>query len=167
VSQVVWRIATDTPHYESDELAGAGAKATGGRWNEAGIAMLYASESRALACLETVVHLGASGLPLNRYLVRIDLPDRAWATAEVIEPAGLVGWDAEPAGRASIRHGADWARAARSLLLIVPSVIVPEERNVLINPLHPDIAAVTATKIRKWSFDPRLGLRPRPSTRSG
>jgi RES domain-containing protein len=56
VSRTAWRIATDTPDYEADDLSGAGAKQTGGRWNERGLPLLYASESRALACLETVVH---------------------------------------------------------------------------------------------------------------
>lgn len=159
MSLVVWRIATDTPDYEADDRTGAGAKTTGGRWNEAGVPMLYTSESRALACLETVVHLNAGGLPLNRYLVEIDLPERAVADAETVDPANLVGWDAEPAGRASIRHGTDWVRSRRSLLLIVPSVIVPEEQNVLINPLHADMGDVRIAKRRRWTYDPRLRKR--------
>ena len=52
----VWRIATDTPDYTADDLSGAGARATGGRWNARGTPLVYASTSRALACLETVVH---------------------------------------------------------------------------------------------------------------
>lgn len=156
MTQVVWRIATDTPSYEADDLTGAGAKATGGRWNEAGTPMLYTSQTRALACLEAVVHLNAGGLPLNRYLVQLDMPDPAWASAMIFNPAANVGWDAEPAGRVSIRHGTTWARSAASLLLIVPSAIVPEELNVLINPLHPDIAGVRATKLRRWTYDPRI-----------
>lgn len=156
MTRVVWRIAADTPAYESDDLTGGGAKSTGGRWNELGTPMLYTSESRALACLETVVHLNAGGLPLNRYLVQIELPDSAWAKAEVVDPTTLVGWDADPAGRASIKHGTNWMRDARSLLLFVPSGIVPEEANVLVNPLHPDMKGVTATKIRRWTYDPRL-----------
>lgn len=156
MSRVAWRIATDTPDYEADDLTGAGAKKTGGRWNEPGTPMLYTSESRALACLETVVHLNAGGLPLNRYLVQIVLPDAAWAVADEVDPARLVGWDAEPAGRASIRHGTEWVRSKSSLLLLVPSAIVPEERNILVNPLHPDISGVKIAKVRKWTYDPRL-----------
>jgi RES domain-containing protein len=75
LSQTVWRIATDTPTYEADDLSGAGAKVTGDRWNAAGAAVVYASQTRALACLETVVHLNAGGLPLNRYLVEVTIPD--------------------------------------------------------------------------------------------
>lgn len=157
MTRSVWRIATDTPSYEADDLSGAGAKATGGRWNEPGLPVMYTAATRALACLETIVHLNAAGLPLNRYLVEIEIPDDCWTAAEIQTPAILrVGWDAEPAGRASIHFGSAWLRNRRSLLLIVPSVIVPEENNVLINPDHPDRVRITATKIRKWLYDSRL-----------
>jgi RES domain-containing protein len=66
VSQSLWRIATDTKDHEADDLSGKGAETTGGRWNAVGIPMVYTSLSRALASLETVVHLNAGGLPLNR-----------------------------------------------------------------------------------------------------
>jgi RES domain-containing protein len=157
LSRTVWRIATDTPTWEADDLSGAGAKATGGRWNAAGAACVYASETRSLACLETVVHLNAGGLPLNRYLVAVTIPDDIWGRAEVMSAGSLpVGWDAEPAGRVSIAFGTDWLRAARSAVLVVPSVIVPEECNVVLNPLHPDGGRVTSVKVRKWLYDPRL-----------
>ncbi len=67
-----------------------------------------------------------------------------------------VGWDAEPAGRASVAFGTDWLRAGRSALLVVPSVIVPEECNVVLNPRNADGGAITAVKVRKWVYDPRL-----------
>ncbi len=154
----VWRIATDTPDYEADDMTGAGAWTTGGRWNRAGTHMVYASENIALACLETFVHLAANPLPFNRYLVRLDIPDAVWAAAEVVTAdTAPVGWDALPAGRASIRFGTEWASQARSACLKVPSLISPEEQNVLINPQHPDAAGITATKLRKWVYDPRLG----------
>lgn len=157
MSRTVWRIATDTPAYEADDLSGAGAKNTGGRWNEKNVPMVYASETRALACLETVVHLNAGGLPLNRYLVAVVIPDTVWASAETQSASSLpVGWDAEPAGRASVKFGTDWLRSQRSVVLVIPSVIVPEESNVLINPRHAASAGITATKIRKWLYDPRL-----------
>ncbi len=158
MSHVVWRIATDTPDYEADDLAGTGAERTGGRWNRKGMPMVYASENIALACLETFVHLAAVALPFNRYLVRIDIPDEVWARAERLSAATApVGWDALPAGRTSIVFGADWLAARRGACLVAPSTIAPEESNVLINPLHPDAAGVTATKLRKWLYDPRMG----------
>lgn len=153
----LWRIAVDAPQYTADDLRGAGAKATGGRWNRKGRAVVYTSASVALACLETVVHAKLGSLPMNRYLVRIDLPPEAWAarvehTAESLP----VGWDALPEGRVSLDLGDAWLAAGESPVLVVPSVIVPEERNVLIHPDHPLCRGMKAQKLRKWSYDPRL-----------
>lgn len=157
MSQVLWRIATDTSEYEADDLSGAGAKVTGGRWNEAGVAMVYTAETRALACLETFVHLNAGGLPLNRYLVAVEVPDDIWSAAQSETAQSLaIGWDAQPAGRVSIGFGTAWAAKKASALLRVPSAIVEEEINVLINPLHSDSARIKARKVRKWLYDPRL-----------
>ncbi|MDB5853195.1 MAG: hypothetical protein JWR22_1236 [Herminiimonas sp.] len=151
----VWRIATDAPDYGAGHLGGAGAKATGGRWNRAGTAMVYCSENIALACLETFVHLRAGGLPLNRYLVQVDIPDDVWNAATHAVPA--IGWDAIPTGRLSLDAGDAWAAACRTAVMLVPSAIVPEERNLLINPLHPDAKSIRAKRIRKWTYDGRLG----------
>lgn len=152
----LWRIATDTPDYEAHDLSGRGAEASGGRWNRAGMPMVYASTTRALTCLETVVHLAKKPLPLNRYLVRIAVPPGTWAAAAEVDTAALVGWDAEPAGRASLDWGTDWVASAATLLARVPSVIVPEEFDVLINPAHRDAVGLKAVKVRKWLYDARL-----------
>lgn len=154
---MVWRIGVDAPEYEAHDLSGRGAELTGGRWNRKGTALVYASESRALACLETVVHLaGHDALPLNRYLVRITIAAPQWKARRVFDADGNVGWDAEPAGRVSIDWGSRWVREGTSLVAEVPSVIVPEESNVLINPAHPDAATLRAVKLRKWLYDQRL-----------
>ena len=86
---ILWRIATDTKTYESDDLSGTGAKSSGGRWNAPGDAVVYTSETQALACLETVVHLNAGGLPLNRILVAITIPAAIWAAARTETQASL------------------------------------------------------------------------------
>lgn len=154
---VLWRIASDAPLYESTDLSGKGAEITGGRWNRPGQAVVYCATSIALACLETVVHLNAGGnLPLNRYLVRIEVDDTSWQTVTLASPERLVGWDAEPAGKVSLDWGDQWLRSRQSLLASVPSVVVPEERNVLINPAHPASARLRSTKLRKWLYDRRL-----------
>lgn len=158
MSRFVWRIATDTPNYTADDLAGTGAKVTGGRWNRPGTALLYCAESIALASLETFVHLNSSALPLNRYLVRIEILDATWNAAVVLTAAmASVGWDAIPTGKVSLDFGDAWAASGVSALLLVPSVIVPEEHNILINPLHADAKTITASKIRKWHYDARMG----------
>ncbi len=152
----LWRIATDTPHYEAHDLTGQGAENSGGRWNRIGTPMTYASTSRALACLETVVHLTDRPLPLNRYLVELSVPTKAWQEATDVNPDTLVGWDAEPVGKASLDWGTAWSRAKASLLARVPSIIVPEELNVLVNPLHSEVRSLKSRKVRKWTYDSRL-----------
>lgn len=152
----LWRIGADTPEYEADDKSGKGAEKSGGRWNRVGTPMLYTSTSRALACLETVVHLAGDTLPLNRYLVKVTIPIAAWKAATVVDPSKLIGWDAEPAGKASLDWGTNWVNGKGSLLAKVPSIIVPEEWNVLVNPMHPDIGTVQAGKVRKWLYDMRL-----------
>lgn len=152
-----WRIATDTRAYQADDMTGLGAKISGGRWNSEGNSIVYASSSIALACLETVVHLGSSGLPLNRYLVQITIPEGIWdARLELSQTAAPVGWDALPESETSLRYGDAWLSGATSAVLLVPSIVVPEEQNILINPAHPDAASIKAVKVRKWLYDSRL-----------
>lgn len=118
--------------------------------------MVYASRSIALACLETLSHLAAGDLPLNRYLVKIEVPDTVWNAAQFLDVGRHVGWDAVPTGKVSLDVGDAWAGALKSALLIVPSVLIPEENNVLINPAHNDVDWLEARKIRRWLYDPRL-----------
>lgn len=156
-----WRIAPDTPDYAADDLTGKGAEKTGGRWNRKGTAILYCSSTIALACLETLVHLSATEpLPLNRYLVEVAIPPSLWRDRTVLIPGRHIGWDAEPPGRVSLTWGTDWAASLQSVVAEVPSVIVPEETNILINTRHRDARRLRSRKIRRWSYDPRL-----PSTR--
>ena len=156
MTRTIWRIATDAPAYGADDMTGTGAKLTGGRWNERDVAVVYAAGNRSLACLETIVHLNAGGLPLNRYLVEVAIPDDIWDAREEVDVAKLVGWDARPASRTSIGFGTGWARSRRTPVLVVPSVVVPEEVNLLVNPLHPSSASVIARKVRMWTYDPRV-----------
>lgn len=154
--RAIWRIATEAKTYAADDMSGAGAEKLGGRWNAVGTAVVYASEYLSLAHLESMAHFNAQDIPLNRYLVRIDVPDDIWAAAQRVDAARLVGWDALPAGKTSMDFGTAWAKAMSSVLLFVPSIVVPEECNVLINPAHPDAGKIKATKIRKIVFDARV-----------
>ncbi|MEM5314242.1 RES family NAD+ phosphorylase [Paraburkholderia sp. JHI869] len=153
----LWRIGTDTPGYTANDMSGAGAKITGGRWNRPGTPMLYTAGTIALACLETLVHLKVGDLPLNRYLVSIEVPPAVWRKTEsLVSPAKDVGWDALPAGMVSLDLGEQWVRSKSSVLAVVPSVIVPRELNVLVNPEHPDITKLKVTRHEKWVYDHRL-----------
>ncbi|NIM41928.1 MAG: RES domain-containing protein [Hydrogenophaga sp.] len=157
MSVVLWRIATDAREYKADDLDGKGAERTGGRWNRPGRPVVYTASSVALACLETVVHLNAGDLPLNRFLVRIVVPDDVWAARKVEAAADLPsGWNAIPESRVSLDIGDRWLRNASSALMAVPSVVVPEEFNVLINPMHAHAAGIRAGKVRSWFYDHRL-----------
>jgi RES domain-containing protein len=150
---IVWRIAAETRAYSADDLSGTGAAKGPGRWNDAGEQVVYCAPTIAMAVLETAAHVEASGFPLNRYLVRIDLPDGEWRTRERVDAAALpAGWDAVPAGRASMRFGSAWIASRRSLVLELPSVIVPEEPILLINPRHPTAASVVATPVRRFEY---------------
>jgi len=134
----LWRIGVDTPDYVAEDLSGKGAEKTGGRWNRKGRRVVYTSGSRALACLET------------------EVPVAIWAKRATIDPDALVGWDAIPAGKVSLDAGDQWLASGDSALLMVPSVIVPDESNTLISPAHPDAASITATKLKLWRYDSRL-----------
>jgi RES domain-containing protein len=158
MAQSAWRIAVDTPDYTADDLTGKGAEKTGGRWNRAGTPMLYCASTIALSCLETLVHLGGPvKLPLNRYLVKFTIPVAAWRNRTVFEPGDNVGWDAEPPGLVSLDWGTQWATATTSLIAEVPSVIVPEESCILVNPRHPGAKRLQVRKLRRWQYDARLG----------
>jgi RES domain-containing protein len=155
LSVAVWRIAVEAPAYAANDLSGAGARNSGGRWNSVGTPMVYCASSIALAALETLGALRTGSLPFNRYLVRVDVPDQVWEQREILDPLPG-GWDAIPSGMTSRRTGDRWAASRRSPILLVPSVIVPDEHNALINPLHPQSAKIVAATIRKWQYDPRF-----------
>lgn len=118
---------------------------------------MYCADTPSLACLETLAHLGTGSLPLNRYLVAIDIPDRVWKIREKYEQKTLpVGWDAIPAGIVSLDFGDQWLGGCKTAIMVVPSAIVPEDSVILINPAHQDAPEITSSKIRKWLYDPRL-----------
>lgn len=154
---IVWRIASRTRAYPADDLAGAGAKITGGRWNSPGHALLYCSSSIALAALETIVHLSQGALPLDRFLIRVVIPGDLWQTRETLTQATApADWDVRPAGFASRQYGDQWLDASTSAVLEVPSIVVPEEYNVLVNPRHPRASSISGAVVRPWRYDLRL-----------
>jgi RES domain-containing protein len=153
---VLWRIAQETREYRADDLSGGGAAKTGGRWNSPGKAVVYASRSVALAYLETLAHLGRE-VPLNRFLVRIVVPDKVWDQALWAKEKDLPKtWRAEPAGIGRALFGDKWLTTGKAALLCLPSVIVPEDTNVLINPNHKDAVLIQSSVERQLLYDPRV-----------
>jgi RES domain-containing protein len=150
---ILWRIAAETRHYAADDLSGGGAAAHPGRWNDDKQAVVYTAPTIAIAVLETAAHMDDAGLPLNRFLVSIHVPEPVWKQREVVQaPALPRTWSAIPAGRASIRFGSEWLASLRSPILLLPSVIVPEEWTALVNPLHPLVKKITATVVRPFAY---------------
>lgn len=154
---LLWRIAKATPDFAADDLSGGGARKFGGRWNRKGTALVYASQSIALACLETLAHIGDGIAARNRFLVEISVPVRVWTARQVWGPTELPpSWLAEPPAADSMALGTAWVEEGASALLQVPSVLVHEEANVLINPTHPDAQGISARVVRQFIYDPRL-----------
>jgi len=128
-------------------LAGEGARRYGGRWNAPGCPVVYAASSAALAVLEVRVHLDLTPdlLPDDYVLLTIDFRDL------VVEP--VTSMPADPAG-----FGDAWLREQRTPVLQVPSAIVPESPNLLLNPAHPAAVQANIVGKRRFAFDRRLWL---------
>ncbi|MGI8496265.1 MAG: RES family NAD+ phosphorylase [Gemmatimonadaceae bacterium] len=135
-------------------LDGRGAFLYGGRWNTPGTAIVYASRTLALAALEALAHFAPDTAPDDLVALTIELP----ADATITRPAEALprDWARSLDHRACQAAGDLWARAGSALALRVPSAIVPEEENVLLNPLHAQMARVRVVARRDFVFDPRL-----------
>ena len=123
-----------------------------GRWNTPGSPMIYAAEHYSTALLEKLVH-GSGRLPPNQHFIRITVP--SGVSYEVFSPAALPGWDTMPA-TVSKRFGEEWCRQRRSLVLLVPSVVARLDRNVLINPAHPEFSRLDTSLHEPVYWDRRL-----------
>jgi RES domain-containing protein len=139
------------------DMSGEGARLYGGRWNEKGVPVIYAAPSRSLAALEFLVHLPIVLAPRDLSICRFDLPDDVSVT-RVKKSALPHDWRVNPPGAGTMATGTKWALAGKSLLLIVPSAVVPEESNILINPQHKDFRKIKK-RIEPFEFDPRLVTR--------
>jgi RES domain-containing protein len=144
---VAWRLASD----RHPPLSGEGARLVGGRWNSPGVAMVYASESLALCLTECLVHLPGQ-LPADYVAFKLSLPEHA------VETLGRTvlkdGWRGDPGYTRAI--GDAWAGQGRSLVLAVPSAVLPASTNLLINPAHPWSGRVSIADRVPFEFDPRL-----------
>jgi RES domain-containing protein len=118
--------------------------------------MVYASATLSLAALEYMVnHPDISTVPVDLIAISADIPKVA--RIETVGLAGLPsGWREYPAPEALAELGTEWARRRRSPALAVPSAVVPQERNYLINPEHPDFRRIRIGKPMRFSLDPRF-----------
>ena len=144
-----WRIGK-RPHPVFD---GTGAMLYGARWNSAGRPVIYAASTFALALLELLAQAQIGKAPPGLRVVEIDMPEDL--AIEQLDPAVLPNWaDADYA--ASQDFGNRWIGEARTAVLLVPSVLSPTERNVVLNPRHPDFPRITASAERDLALDARL-----------
>lgn len=148
---VVWRIA----RRQFQGLDGEGARLYGGRWNWGGRPVIYTSQSLSLAALEYLVHVDPLLAPTDLVAMEITVPDDAGVDVTPADfPPGE--WRDSPAPEWQAELGETWLDDVTFLWLAVPSAIVPEEFNVLINPAHPGMADVRVTGTRPFRFDRRL-----------
>jgi len=134
-------------------FSGRGAAEYGGRWNSPGRPVIYAATSLSLAMLEQLAQTGTGRLPSDQVSVEIAIPDTV--SVETADTRHMPGWDALDR-RASRAFGDRWLVDTRSCVLLIPSVVVPTEQNVAINPEHPDFRKVTASAPRPLHWDERL-----------
>ena len=136
-------------------FTGDAARRFGGRWNRVGTRMIYAAESRSLAALEVLVHL--EGPARGFSLIPCEFPD---SLIEVLPLSALpADWRSAPPPRTLAAIGDSWVTRGSSAVMAVPSAIIPQERNYLLNPAHPEFAQVTIHPAEAFPFDQRLGSR--------
>lgn len=138
-----------------NDLSGEGARLFGGRWNKVGDGMLYFSQNLSLSLLEIIVHVDYAVLPLDYSFLEVEIPDssiKKIQSIDFIEPK----WSTEAAVNQLQMLGSNWLKKNESLAMRVPSAVMLEENNILINPSHKDFAKLKIIKIGKMDFDPRL-----------
>ncbi len=149
----VWRLCRKP--FAKKPLDGAGGLYASGRWHSAPRLIVYASESLALASLETLVHLDPDLPPDDLVALEIDVPQGVSMTQ--LQHAKLPrSWRRYPAPRSVQMLGNAWLDGRRSAVLCVPSVLIPSEFNYLINPQHPEARQITMAAKSPFTFDARL-----------
>jgi RES domain-containing protein len=150
-----WRIAKSTDIRKA--FSGEGSRLYGGRWNSKGIAIVYAAATRSLAMLEIFVQMRNTQqtVPSIPYMLFPASFDER--LIEELPSSSLpADWDLEPPTDSTKSIGDAWVSAASSPVLSVPSVLVPEERNYILNPGHDLFAKIQFGSPAPCKFDPRL-----------
>ena len=151
--QKAWRI-TKRKH-SSNAFTGEGARQFGGRWNNPGTAIVYTAQSQSLAALEMLVHLDSSELLEKYVLLGVDIDESLIARVELSRlPAD---WRSDPPPPEIRSIGDEWVVAGSSVVLQVPSALVPGEHNFLLNPGHGDFVKLSIGRPQAFRYDPRLG----------
>jgi RES domain-containing protein len=147
-----WRIVKEK--HAKSAFSGEGARIFEGRWNSAGVRMVYCSEHLSLAALEILVHTQPVTIRDKFHAFQVTW-DESLMTAIDLKKLPK-GWNAQPPGPVSKNIGNEWIRSERSTVLAVPSIIVPQERSFLLNPKHTDFAKIKIKDTGRFMLDPRL-----------
>lgn len=149
----VWRICAR--RHARNAFSGAGARLYGGRWNPPGIAVVYTAGSLSLATLELFVHLDPAHLPPDLAAISATIPDGV--ELETLSNNELSPrWRAYPALESAQEIGKRWAHRGDTAVLSVPSVVIPHERNFLLNPAHRQFSQIQTHRPEPFQFDPRM-----------
>ena len=138
-----------------DDLSGEGARKAGARWNSKGSPMLYTSESRSLCTAEVAVHTPLGNIPLNYFLIEIEIPDSIKFIVLKIEDLPK-DWKALPHSNSTQLIGDKFISEQKFLMMKVPSVVVHGDYNYLINPSHILFSKIKILKTESFDFDERL-----------
>lgn len=148
----LWRICRKV--HAAGAFSGEGARLYGGRWNSAGLRIVYTSPSLALAAIETFVHLEPNLRPDDLVAIQAKLPDDL--PTERLQLNSLPRRWHEIRDESLRAFGDRWIRAGKTIALHVPSAAIRGEWNVLINPMHPDFRKLKIEKPRPFEFDLRM-----------
>lgn len=140
--------------YAGNPFDGEGAYRYGGRWSSPGVRLSYTSEHQSLAMLEYFVHFDKDDPPTDLVLAVAEVPqDVTRASVDVSEmPAN---WRESAAPPELTRFGDEFVSAAKSCVLLVPSVLAPRENNCLINPTHPEFGRIAVRDLEPLTYDMR------------
>ena len=152
-----WRLVRPKHGSRADAFSGEGARLFGGRWNAPGTSIVYVSSTLSLAALETLAH--ADRRRFERDYVAFKLTLSEALVLELRDEDLPEDWRARVVSEGARRVGDAWVRRIASVALSVPSVIVPEERNYLLNPAHPQFSELDIEAPRAFRFDARLADR--------
>ena len=134
---------------------GEGAYRYGGRWSSPGTRLSYTSEHQSLALLEYFVHLDKDDAPTDLVIAVAEVPDDL--ARERVEASKLpANWREAAAPPELARFGDEFAHRGNHCLLLVPSVLAPDENNCLINPRHADYRRIVVLGVLPFSYDPRM-----------
>jgi RES domain-containing protein len=131
------------------------------RWNSHGRFVIYTANSRALACLENVVHRSGEGLNQLFKVMIIDIPEDLLIKILPVETLPD-NWASLEMYQNCQQIGDNWLNSVESAVLQVPSAIIPNECNFLLNPAHPDFSKIKLIATEDFIFDSRVKSAPEP-----